>query len=114
MNDEITLHQVIIRFHELDKFRDGCIPRLDDFINYDGLVAANNPIVAINVDIRSYCFDHLRVRDAIYRFTQNASLSLGARCNYALDSRIESSKDVVGEIAREPIREVIYVIDILK
>ena len=114
MDDEITLHQVLIRFQEADKFRAGHIARLADFTNYDGLVAANNPIDAINVDIRSYGFDHVLVREAINRFTESVSFALGARCNYAFDSVILSSNDLVGGVAREPIREVFYTIDILK
>ena len=68
MNEEIARHYVFIRFREPDKFRDGYISRLAEFTNYEALIAANNPTNAINVDIRSYCFDHARVREELYGF----------------------------------------------
>ena len=114
MNDGITLHQVLIRFQNPDNCRGNYVTRLADFTNYDGLVATNNPIDAIIVDIRSYCFDHVLVREDIYRFTESVSFALGVRCNSAFDSVIHSSNDVVGGMAQEPIREVTYVIEILK
>lgn len=114
MIDGITIHQVLIRFQEPDNCRADYVARLADFTNYDGLVAASNPIDAINVDIRSYGFDHVMVRGDIYSFIKNISLHLGARCNYTVDSWISSSNAVVGGMAKEPIREVTYVIDILK
>lgn len=116
MNDGITLHQVLIRFENPDNCRCNYITRLADFTNYDGLVAANNPIDAINVDIRSYCFDHLRVREELYRFINKISSSLWARCKPVPDlySISTTSNDAVGGMAQEPIREVTYVIEILK
>ena len=114
MNRDVNLFQVLIRFQEPDNCTANYIARLADFTNYDGLVAANNPINAINVDIRSYGFDHVMVRGDIYSFIKNISLHLGARCNYTVDSWISSSNAVVGGMAKEPIREVTYVIDILK
>lgn len=116
MNEDITRHYVFIRFQEPDKLRAGHIARLADFTNYDGLVAANNPIDAINVDIRSYCFDHLRVREELYRFINKVSSSLWARCKPVPDlySISTTSNDAVGGMAQEPIREVTYVIEILK
>ena len=114
MPEEINLHQVLIRFQEPDNCRADYSARLADFTNYGGLVAANNPIDAINVDIRSYGFDHVLVREDIYRFVEGVKLSLGARCNYSIDFPIYSSNDVVVGMAQEPIREVTYVIDILK
>ena len=114
MNDEITIHQVLIRFQEPDNCRADYVARLAVFTNYDGLVAANNPIDAINVDIRSYSFDHVQVREELNRFVENVSFALGARCKLALYSIAYSSKDVVGWMANEPIRNVSYTIEILK
>lgn len=114
MYRDVNNFQILIRFQEPDNCRTDFVARLSDFTNYDGLVAANNPIDAINVDIRSYGFDHVMVRGDIYSFIKNISLHLGARCNYSVDSWFSSSNAVVGGMAREPIREVTYVIDILK
>ena len=116
MPEEITLHQVFIVFQEPDNCRADYVACLADFTNYDGLVAANNPINAINVDIRSYCFDHVRVREELYRFIDNVRSSLWARCEPVPDrySIRTTSNDVVGGLAQEPISEVTYVIDILK
>ena len=112
MPEEITRHYAFIRFREPNKFRDGYISRLSEFTNYDALVAANNSI--INVDIRSYCFDHVRVREELYRFIDNVSSSLWARCKLDRHSITTTSNDAVGEMAQEPIRDVTYVIEILK
>ena len=71
MNRDVNLFQVLIRFQEPDNCRTDFVARLSDFTNYDGLVAANNPINAINVDIRSYGFDHVMVRGDIYSFIKN-------------------------------------------
>lgn len=114
MYRDVNHFQILIRFQEPDNCRTDFVARLSDFTNYDGLVAANNPIEAIDVDIRSYCFDHVLVREDIYRFTESVSFALGVRCNYAFDSVIHSSNDAVGGMAQEPIREVTYVIEILK
>ena len=114
MPEEITRHYAFIRFREPNKFRDGYISRLSEFTNYDALVAANNSI--INVDIRSYCFDHVRVREELYRFTNKVSSSLWARCKPLLTPHSISTTDnnAVGGMAQEPIHEVTYVIEILK
>ena len=116
MYDALDYHQVLIRFQEPDNCTANYIARLADFTNYDGLVAANNPIDAIDVDIRSYCFDHLRVREELYRFINKISSSLWARCKPVPDlySISTTSNDAVGGMAKEPIREVTYVIEILK
>lgn len=116
MDEEITRHYVFIRFKEPDKLEGSYITCLAEFTNYDGLVAANNPIDAINVDIRSYCFDHLRVREELYRFINKVSSSLWARCKPVPDlySISTTSNDAAGGMAKEPIREVTYVIEILK
>lgn len=114
MNDEITIHQVLIRFQEPDNCRADYVARLADFTNYDGLVAANNPIDAITVDIRSYSFDHVQVRKELNAFIENVLCTLGARCTSACHDITFSSNDTVGGMAIEPIREVSYTIDILK
>lgn len=116
MPEEITRYYVFIRFREPDKFRDGYISRLAEFTNYEALIAANNPTNAINVDIRSYCFDHARVREELYRYINKIRSSLWARCKPVPDlySISTTSNDAVGGIAQEPIREVTYVIEILK
>lgn len=114
MNDEITLHQVLIRFQEPDNCRANFVARLADFTNYDGLVATNKPIDAINVDIRSYGFDHVQVREELNVFIENVRYALGARCSSARYDITYSSNDTVGGMANEPIREVSYTIDILK
>lgn len=116
MLDELNYHFVFIGFKEPDKFKDGCICRLAEFTNYDALVAANNPIKAINVDIRSYCYDHVRVREELYRFIDKVISSLWARCKPVpfLYSIKTTSNKAVGEMAIEPICEVTYVIEILK
>jgi len=116
MPEEITRHYVFIGFQEPNKFRDGYITRLAEFTNFEALVAANNPINAINVDIRSYCFDHVRVREELYRFINKVSSSLWARCKLVPTphSISTTSNNAVGEMAKEPIREVTYVIEILK
>lgn len=113
MIDGITIHQVLIRFQEPDNCKADYVARLADFTNYDGLVAASNPIDAINVDIRSYNFNHDEVREDLIIFREKVSFALGTRCNLALNSIAYSSKDVVGCMAKEPIREVSYTIDIL-
>ena len=116
MPEEITRHYVFIRFREPNKFRDGYISRLSEFTNFEALVAVNNPINAINVDIRSYCFDHVRVREELYKFMDNVSSSLWARCKPQLTPHSISTTDnnAVGGMAQKPIREVTYVIEILK
>lgn len=112
MNDGITLHQVLIRFQEPDNCRADFVARLADFTNYDGLVAANNPIEAIDVDIRSYCFDLARIRREMNDFIEKVSLELRARCTLASQDNTYSSDDVVGERANEPTRDVSYTIEI--
>lgn len=114
MNDEIAIHQVLIRFQEPDNCRADYVARLADFTNYDGLVAANNPIDAINVDIRSYGFDHVQVRKELNGFTENVRCTLGACRTPVLYDITYSSNDIIGGMAIEPIREVSYTIDILK
>ena len=114
MNRDVNLFQVLIRFQEPDNCRADFVARLADFTNYDGLVATNNPIDAINVDIRSYDFDHEKVRKDLIIFRERVCFALGTRCNLALNSIVYSSKDVVGCMAKAPIREVSYTIDILK
>lgn len=113
MKDEITIHQVLIRFQEPDNYRDDYVPRLVDFTNYDGLVA-NNSLDAINVDIRSYGFDHVQVRKELYAFIEKVRFALGAHCTLACHEVTHSSNDTVGEMAEEPVRDVTYMIDILK
>lgn len=113
MNEEITFHQVHIRFQEPDNCWADCIARLADFTNYDGLVAANNPIDAINVDIRSYGFDHVKVKKELFALIENVRYALGAHCTWACNEITYSSNDTVGVKAKEPIREVSYTIDIL-
>lgn len=114
MIDGITIHQVLIRFQEPDNCRADYVARLADFTNYDGLVAANNPIDAINVDIRSYNFDHVQVKKGLFAFIENVRYVLGAHCTWASNDITYSSNDTVGGMANEPIREVSYTIDILK
>lgn len=114
MEDEITIHQVLIRFQKPDNCRADYVARLIDFTNYDGLVAANNPIDAINVDIRSYGFDHVQVRKELNDFTENVRCTLGACRTPVLYDITYSSNDNIGGMAIEPIREVSYTIDILK
>lgn len=114
MPEEITLHQVFIVFQEPDNCRADYVARLADFTNYDGLVAANNPIDAIDVDVRSYNFDYRLVREDLNIFREKVSFALGARCNLALNSIDYSTNGVVGEMANEPIRMVSYTIDIFK
>ena len=116
MPEEITRHYVFIRFQDPDKFKDSYITPLTEFTNYEALVAANNPTNAINVDIRSYCFDHARVREELYGFINKVRSNLWARCKPVPDlySISTTSNDAVGGMAQEPIREVTYVIEILK
>lgn len=116
MNEEIARHYVFIRFREPDKFRDGYISRLAEFTNYEALIAANNPTNAINVDIRSYCFDHARVREELYGFINKVNSNLWARCKPLLPphSISTTNNDAVGGMAQEPIHEVTYVLEILK
>lgn len=116
MPEEITRHYVFIRFREPDKFRDGYISRLAEFTNYEALIAANNPTNAINVDIRSYCFDHARVREELYGFINKVRSNLWARCKPLLPTHSISTtnNDAVGGMAQEPIHEVTYVLEILK
>ena len=114
MNGDVNLFQILIRFQEPGNCRAFFVARLADFTNYDGLVAANNPIDAINVDIRSYGFDHVQVRKELNGFIENVRYALGARCTSACHGITYSSNDTVGWIAIEPIREVSYTIDILK
>lgn len=114
MNRDVNLFQVLIRFQEPDNCRADFVARLIDFTNYDGLVAANNPIDAINVDIRSYGFDHVQVKKELSVFIENVRYALGVRCTPAPYDITYSSNDTVGGMAIEPIREVSYTIDILK
>ena len=114
MNRDVNLFQVLIRFQEPDNCRADFVARLADFTNYDGLVATNNPIDAINVDIRSYGFDHVQVREELNVFIENVRYALGARCSSARYDITYSSNDTVGWMANEPVREVSYIIDILK
>lgn len=116
MSEEITRHYVFIRFREPDKFRDGYISRLAEFTNYEALIAANNPTNAINVDIRSYCLDHARVREELYGFINKVSSHLWARCKPLLPphSITTTSNVTVGRMDQERIQEVTYVIEILK
>lgn len=114
MYKDVTLFQILIRFQEPDNCRADCIARLADFTNYNGLVAAINPIAAINVDIRSYGFDHVQVRKELNDFIEKVRSELGARCTPALYDISYSSNDTVGGMANEPIRNVSYTIDILK
>lgn len=113
MNRDVTLFQILIRFQEPDNCGADYVARLADFTNYDGLVAANNPIDAITVDIRSYCFDHVRVRKELNDFTKKVCCALGARCTPALYDIDYSSNETVGGVTNEPIRKVSYTIDIL-
>lgn len=115
MKDGITIHQVLIRFQKPDNCGANFIARLTDFTNYDGLVAANNPIDVINVDIRSYGFDHVKVRKGLNVFIESIRYALGVRCTSACYDITFSSNDTVGGLANEPpIRKVSYTIDILK
>lgn len=114
MIDGITIHQVLIRFQEPDNCRADYVARLTVFTNYDGLIAANNPIEAINVDIRSYGFDHVQVKKELNDFIENVRCTLGARCTSACHDITLSSNDTIGGMAIEPIRNVSYTIDILK
>lgn len=114
MNRDVNLFQVFIRFQEPDNCRADFVARLADFTNYDGLVATNKPIDAINVDIRSYGFDHVQVRKELNDFIENVRYALGARCTSVCHDITYSSNDTVGGMANEPIREVSYTIDILK
>lgn len=114
MKDEISFHQILIRFQEPDKFTGDHVTRLAEFTYYVGLINANNPIDTINVDIRSYGFDHERVQEELNRFRENVSLALEARCKLDLHSITYSSNDVVGRMANEPIRDVTYTLEILK
>ena len=79
---------------------------------FSTLVAVINPIDAINVDINSYCFDHGRVREAMNKFINAISAALNVRCSYSQDYITESSKELVGGMANEPIRDVSYYIEI--
>ena len=114
MNKDVTYHQVLIRFQEPDKCRVDYVARLAVFTNYDGLVAATNPIDAINVDIRSYGFDHVQVKKELNDFIENIRCTLGARCTSACHDITISSNDTKGRMAIDPIRNVSYTIDILK
>lgn len=114
MNKDVTYHQVLIRFQEPDNCRADYVARLTNFTNYDGLVAANKPIDAINVDIRSYGFDHVRVRKELYVFIEKVRFALGTHCALACHDITHSSNDAVGGMAEEPIRDVTYTIEILK
>ena len=58
MYRDVNHFQILIRFQEPDNCRTDFVARLSDFTNYDGLVAANNPINAINVDIRLQNSEH--------------------------------------------------------
>lgn len=112
MRDQDIIHQVLVRFQEPSKFKGDCVSRLEEFNNYDALVAVLNPIDAINVDISSYCFDHGRVREAMNKFNNAISAVLNVRCSYYQDNITESSKELVGWMANEPIRDVSYYIEI--
>ena len=112
MHDDLDYHQVLIKFQKPDNCRDNFVVRLADFTNYDGLVAANNPIETINVDIRSYCFDHARIRKELNDFIENVSLKLRARCTLAHQDTIYTSDDDIGWSANESIRDVSYTIEI--
>lgn len=114
MYRDVNHFQILIRFQEPDNCRTDFVARLSDFTNYDGLVAANNPIDAITVDIRSYSFDHVQVRKELNAFIENVRCTLGARCTSACHDITLSSNDTVGGMAIEPIRNVFYTIDILK
>ena len=114
MNRDVTLFQILIRFQEPDNCGADYVARLADFTNYDGLVAANNPIDAITVDIRSYCFDHVRVRKELNVFIEKVRFALGTHCALACHDITHSSNDAVGGMAEEPIRDVTYTIEILK
>ena len=114
MNQDVNLFQVFIRFQEPDNCRADFVARLADFTNYDGLVATNNPIDAINVDIRSYGFDYVQVKKELNDFIENVRCTLGARCTSACHDITLSSNDTIGGMAIEPIRNVSYTIDILK
>ena len=107
-------YQVLVRFQESGRFKckDDVIGRLGDFINYDALIAKDNPIDAINVEISSYCFDHEQVREAMYKFIDAINASLNVRCSLSLVNITESSKDLVGRMANKPIRDVSYIIEI--
>ena len=112
MKRDVNLHQVLIRFHEPDNCRADFVAQLADFTNYDGLVAANNPIDAINVDIRSYGFDHVQVKKELFAFIENVRYALGAHCTWVCHDITHSSNDTIGGMAQEPIREVSYVINL--
>lgn len=112
MHDDLDYHQVLIKFQKPDNCRANFVARLADFTNYDGLVAANNPIETIDVDIRSYCYDLARIRREMNDFIEKVSLELRARCTLASQDNTYSSDDVVGERANEPTRDVSYTIEI--
>ena len=112
MDNGINFYQTLVRFQEPSKFKGGCVRRLEEFTDYDALVAVINPIDAINVDISSYCFDHGRVREAMNKFINAISAALNVRCSYSQDNITESSKELVGWMVNEPIRDVSYYIEI--
>lgn len=106
-------YHALVRFQEPSKFKGGCVRRLEEFTNYDALVAVINPIDAINVDISSYCFDHGRVKEAMYKFIDGISTALNVQCSMIRDNITESSKELgVDRMANEPIRDVSYYIEI--
>lgn len=114
MEKDTNNYQVLVRFQESGKFKGNFIDSLGDFINYDALVAKNNPIDAINVEISSYCFDHKQVREAMYKFIDAINASLNVRCSLSLVNITESSKDRFEVKANEPIRDVSYYIEICR
>lgn len=110
MRDQDIIHQVLVRFQEPNKIKVGSVRRLEEFTNYDGLVAVISPVDAINVDIRSYCFDYGRVREAMNKFVDNISDVLNVKCNIYWHTITNSSKNLVGRFANEPIRDASYYI----
>lgn len=114
MNNEVSIHHVLIRFKEPDNSGRATVTRLCDFTNYDGLVVAVNCIDAIDVDIRSYGFDHKRVKNALFKFVNDIKRELFAECFWNPGDIVVSSRESVGPQAEDPIREVSYIIGILK
>lgn len=112
MRNHVFFNKFLVRFQEPSKFKGDYLDSLAEFTNYDALVAAINPIDAINVDICSYCFDHGQVREAMYKFKEAISTALNVQCSMIRDNITESSKELVGWMANEPIRDVSYYIEI--
>lgn len=108
MKDLTKTFQVLIRFKEPDKTGGLSIVRLNDFTNYDGLTM--NSINAIDVDIKSYGYDHKLVRYCLYEFKHTLSEVLNIDCELVPYHIFSSSCNVVNDVEPEPepIREVEY------